>query len=309
MKKIKNIIILSGGYSEESEVSKTSSREIEKALNNNELNIITIDPADFDSFSQMIKKIKDIKPDIVFNGLHGAEGEDGKLQSLLTLENIPYTGSTHRSSSISMDKYISGIIASYVKLKLPKRRLIYKNYDYELNSIIQAIGYPMVIKPNDSGSSVGISIIKAESELSNAIDLALEYSDKAIIEEFIDGRELTVTILGNEALPVVEIIPKNGWYDYSCKYTKGKTIYEVPAKITQKEKTLIQKQALDVFKIFGCNVYGRVDFRFDGRDFYFLEVNTLPGMTELSLTPMAAKEAGLSFKALLLKIIELSLQQ
>nr|MDA3813996.1 ATP-grasp domain-containing protein [Candidatus Cloacimonadota bacterium] len=173
----------------------------------------------------------------------------------------------------------------------------------------QNIDFPIGIKPNDSGSSVGISIINKESELYEAIKLAFKYSKKVILEQFIDGRELTVTILGDEALPVVEIIPNDGWYNYKSKYTKGKTIYEVPAKLTSEEKNKIQKQALDVFTLFGCEVYGRVDFRYDGEEFYFLEVNTLPGMTLLSLTPMAAKEAGISFKELLIKIIELSLNR
>lgn len=309
MKIFKKIIILSGGFSEEADVSRNTSAEIEKALYENGKDIILLDPVEFNSYSEMIIKIKELKPDIVFNGLHGAEGEDGRIQSLLALENIPFTGSAQRASAISMDKYISGIIASYIEIKLPNRRLIYKDYEYDFESIIQNVGFPMVIKPNDSGSSVGISIINKESELEESLRHAFMYSEKAIIEQFIDGRELTVTILGNDALPVVEIVPNDGWYNYKNKYTKGKTIYEVPDKLNIYEVTTIQKQALDVFNLFGCEVYGRVDFRYDGKDFYFLEVNTLPGMTPLSLTPMAAKEAGISFKELLFKIIELSLNR
>ena len=309
MNKLYNIIILSGGFSEEADVSKATTREISKALNENGKDIILLDPAEFSSYSELIMKIKELKPDIVFNGLHGAEGEDGRIQSLLALESIPFTGSAQRASAIAMDKYISGILAMYIEIKIPKRRLIYKDYEYDFNLIFQNIDFPMVIKPNDSGSSVGISIINKESELYEAVKLAFKYSDKVIIEEFIDGRELTVTILGKEALPVVEIIPNNGWYDYKNKYTKGKTIYEVPARLTNNEVKTIQKQALDVFALFGCEIYGRIDFRYDGKDFYFLEVNTLPGMTQLSLTPMAAKEAGISFKELLCKIIEFSINR
>ncbi len=309
MIKLKSIIILSGGYSEEADVSRTSSKEIKKALNENGKNVILLDPAEFDSYSEMIKRINELKPDIVFNGLHGAEGEDGRIQALLTLNNIPFTGSAQRASAISMDKYISGILANYIKIKLPRRRLVYKDYEYDYKPIINHVGFPMVIKPNDSGSSVGISIINEESELDESLKYAFGYSEKAIIEQFIDGRELTVTILGKKALPVVEIIPNDGWYDYKNKYTKGKTIYEVPAKLNSDEVSIIQKQAMDVFTLFGCEIYGRVDFRYDEKDFYFLEVNTLPGMTQLSLTPMAAKEAGISFKELLYKIIELSLNR
>ncbi|MDP8200635.1 MAG: D-alanine--D-alanine ligase [Candidatus Tenebribacter burtonii] len=309
MNNLNKIIILSGGFSYEAEVSKTTAKEIEKALNNNVREIILIDPVKFDSYSEMIIMIKEIKPDIVFNGLHGAEGEDGKIQSLLALENIAFTGSTQLASAISMDKYISGILAGYIKIKLPKRRLIYKDYKYDFKSIVEYVGFPMVIKPNDSGSSVGITIINKENELEESLKHAFKFSEKAIIEQFIAGRELTVTILGNEALPVVEILPNEGWYDYKNKYTKGKTTYEVPAELTSEEVKIIQKQALDVFHLFGCEIYGRVDFRYDGKDFYFLEVNTLPGMTQLSLTPMAAREAGISFKELLYKIIELSVNR
>ena len=167
----------------------------------------------------------------------------------------------------------------------------------------------MIIKPNDSGSSVGITIINEERELGKSLKHAFEFSKKAIIEQYIEGKELTVTILGNKALPVVEITPNEGWYDFKNKYTKGKTIYNVPAKLKTDEVINIQAKALAVYKLFGCEVYGRADFRYDEKDFYFLEVNTLPGLTELSLTPMAAKEAGVSFKKLLYKIIEYSLDR
>ncbi len=305
----KNIVILSGGFSEEAKISQASSREIEKTLLGCDKNITIIDPVEYKSYSEMIFTIKKLNPDLVFNGLHGAEGENGMIQSLLTLENIPYTGSAQRASAIAMDKYISGILAEYTNAKIPKRRLIYKNYEYDFYFIVQHIGFPMVVKPNDSGSSVGISIINDKKDLEAATKLAFRYSEKIIIEQFITGRELTVTILGSEVLPVVEIIPKDGWYDYTNKYSKGNTFYDVPAKLTYDEERNIKRQALEIFNLFGCEVYGRVDFRYDGNDFYFLEVNTLPGMTPLSLTPMAAKEAGLDFKELLLTIIELSLNR
>lgn len=309
MNNFKNVIILSGGFSEEAEISKASSMEIEKALKENGKEITIVDPKEFNSYSDMIHTIKKLNPDIVFNGLHGAEGENGMIQSLLTLENIPYTGSAQRASAISMDKYISGILAKYVEVNIPRRRLIYKNYEYDYYFIAQHIGFPMVIKPNDSGSSVGISIINEERDLEVAIKLAFKYGEKIIIEQYIAGREFTVTILGNEALPAVEIIPKDGWYDFNNKYSEGNTFYDVPAKLTYDEERNIKRQALEIYNLFGCEVYGRVDFRYDGTDFYFLEVNTLPGMTPLSLTPMAAKEAGLNFKELIFRIIELSLNR
>ncbi|MBC8416622.1 MAG: D-alanine--D-alanine ligase [Candidatus Cloacimonetes bacterium] len=306
MGKNRRIIILTGGFSEEAEVSKTTSNEVASALESRKYEIKLIDPSNYKTYSEMIKAIREFNPFIVFNGLHGAEGEDGRIQSLLSLEKIPFTGSAYRASAISMDKYISGVLVKYIGISIPMRYLLYKDYVIDSDMIIKKIGFPMVVKPNDSGSSVGISIIAKADELKQATSKAFKYSDKVLLEQFIKGRELTVAILGEKALPVVEIKPKNGWYDYANKYTKGHTIYEVPAKLTEQESSKIQRQAQEIFKLFGCKAYARVDFRYDGKDFYFLEVNTLPGMTALSLTPMAAKETGLSFGELLEKIIEFS---
>ena len=301
----KNIVILSGGSSDEAKVSKVTSTEIAKTLNKDKYREYIIDPNDYNSFVELIEEIKQINPIIVFNGLHGAEGEDGRIQSLLSLENIPFTGSDHRSSTIAMDKHISGIIASSLKIPIPDRIILQINKKWILP---EKLKFPLIVKPNNSGSSVGITFVKGKIELDEAITLAFRYSNKVIVEEFIEGRELTVTILGEKALPVVEIKPKDGWYNYNNKYSKGKTIYEVPAKLDTKETFVIQDYALKVFNLFGCSVYGRVDFRYDGNNFYFLEVNTLPGMTPLSLTPMAAKEDGFNFERLIEEIIKISLQ-
>ncbi len=306
MEKNRRIIILAGGLSEESEVSKTSSNEVAAALKSRDYKIKIIDPSSFMNYSGMLKAIHEFNPFIVFNGLHGAAGEDGRIQSLLSLEKISFTGSAYRASAISMDKYISGVLVKYLGISIPMRYLLYKDFDMDPGMFIKKIGFPLVVKPNDSGSSVGISIITKAEELEQAITKAFIFSNRVLLEQFIKGRELTVTILGKKALPVVEIKPKNGWYDYTNKYTKGHTVYEVPAELTEKKSLEIQRQALEIFKLFGCRAYARVDFRYNGKKFYFLEVNTLPGMTSLSLTPMAAKEAGINFEELLEKIIEFS---
>lgn len=303
MKEKKKIIVLSGGHSEEAEVSKITASEIAIALDKQKFDVQIVDPVEFASYSEFIKEIQKFDPYIVINGLHGAEGEDGRLQALLELHHIPFTGSDFRSSAIAMDKYLSGIIASHFHILVPKRLLLLSN---NVKKLPKQFDFPLVVKPNDSGSSVGISIVKDMNELNTSIQSTAKSNKKILIEEFIAGRELTVTILGNEALPIVEIKPKNGWYDYSNKYTKGNTIYEVPAKLTSKQTEQLQTQALLIFKELGCSIYGRVDFRFNDKNFYFLEVNTLPGMTPLSLTPMAAKKRGLNFANLIEKIIELS---
>ncbi|MDO9577230.1 MAG: D-alanine--D-alanine ligase [Candidatus Cloacimonadales bacterium] len=307
MNQNKLILVLSGGFSEEAAISKISASEIKKSLDKLEYETVMIDPLDFGSYAEMSQKIKSLHPFIVFNGLHGTDGEDGKIQALFELDNIPFSGSNSRSSALAMDKFLSGYVALQLNIKIPKRIILESLGDFNLKYIKEKFDFPIVVKPNDSGSSVGIAIIANENELFNAVKEAFQYSRKVLIENFIDGRELTVTILDGKALPVVEIKPQNGWYDFVNKYTKGKTIYETPAKLTKKITEEIQVKAALIFRTIGCSVYARVDFRFDGKDLYFLEVNTLPGMTPLSLTPMAAKAAGFSFEQLLAEIIRISL--
>jgi D-alanine-D-alanine ligase len=305
MRNNNKVVILAGGFSEEREVSLESSAQIAKTLKKYE--IFMLDPSGFDDYCHLIKEIKRVNPLIVFNGLHGAEGEDGRLQALLELEKIPFTGSGYQASCLAMDKIVSHKLAKQIGLKIPDNVILASSDPISIKNILQKISVPMVVKPNDSGSSVGITIVQDETNLKKAIQTAFQYSSKIICEKYITGRELTVSILDEVPLPVVEIKPKQGWYDFNNKYTHGKTIYEVPAKLVNSEKDTIQSQALAIYKLMGCHSYARVDFRYDGNDFYFLEVNTLPGMTELSLTPMAAAEAGYDFEELLEKIIATSL--
>jgi D-alanine-D-alanine ligase len=302
MKKEK-IIVLCGGFSPEREISLKTGEGVFNTLHQDEKYApIMMDPADFSSYEQMILKIKEISPTIVFNALHGEEGENGKLQAMFDLEKISYTGSGHLASAISMNKFIANKLVESLKIPVPKSILINKkNFDIQ-NVKIES--YPIVIKPNDKGSSVGISIVEKHEQLKEAFDFAFEVSDNVLIEEYIPGRELTVTVLGQKTLPVVEIIPKQGWYDFKNKYTKGNSEYQVPAKLTTKEKNTISKYALTIYNIIGCQVYSRIDFRYNGESFYFLEVNTLPGMTPLSLTPKAANAAGINFSKLLDFIIQ-----
>ena len=165
---------------------------------------------------------------------------------------------------------------------------------------------PYIVKPNNGGSSVGITVVKELSHLEDALNSALVYDDRVLIEQFIPGKELTVTILGQQTYPVVEIRPIDGWYDYKNKYTKGNTEYICPAEISEYYSSKVQEMAYNFFERIAGKAYGRIDFRFDGEEFYFLEANTLPGMTSLSLTPMAVKSKGIDFKTLLQRIIDLS---
>ena len=309
------IVVLSGGTSEEKDVSKISANEISNALNSIGFDAVKVDPGDFytPEYSvspnlSLIREIKTHNPLLVFNGLHGGCGENGMLQALLEMEKIPFTGSGYKSCAVAMDKELSNLIAEKANLKIPET-IILNSTDCNLKQITDKLGLPFVVKPVSSGSSFGISIVKEEKDIPEALNYAFEYDNRVMLQEFIEGKEITVTILDDIPLPVVEIRPFDGWYDYKNKYTKGKTEYIVPAEINDRESHIVQEQALRIFKLMQCSGYARVDFRYDGINFYFLEVNTLPGMTPLSLTPMAAQNVGLTFPDLLLNIIDSTLRK
>ena len=303
------IILLQGGISEEREVSLETCSAIKNALENLGKTIRIIDPKDFlqknsvDYFS-MLKKIKKAKFDIIFNGLHGGDGEDGTIQKKFEDAKIDFTGSNSYSSSLSMDKIRSKILVQKMKIPVPNFLQITKENKEKIKNDLKKLSFPIVVKPNSSGSSVGITIVEKEKDFSKAIKTAFNFDNKVLAEKYIKGREITVAILGDKALPVVEVKPKNGWYDYLHKYTKGETIYEVPAKISKQKADEVTSYAIRIYKKFQCRDYVRIDFRFDGENFYFLEVNTLPGMTKLSLVPMAAATIGITFDELINHIIE-----
>lgn len=250
--------------------------------------------------------------DLAFVILHGKWGEDGTVQSLLELRGIKYTGSGVMASSIAMDKVMSK--------KLFRHHGTYTANWYSYNKhksdrdkikleIMKEIKFPFVVKPNDQGSSVAITIVTDLSNLDSSLDEAEKYSDTILIEEYIEGKELTVGILGDQPLPVIEIRPHEGFYDYRHKYTKGMTDYLVPAPIEKNLALKLQDAALKAFNALGCKSFGRVDFRL-GKDGipYCLEVNTIPGMTETSLVPKAASAAGLTFAQVVKKIVDLSFE-
>lgn len=303
------IAVLLGGYSSEREVSLVSGAAITEQLKSMGFDVLQTDPSAYQGISAMLDDLKANGIDTVFNGLHGGDGENGKIQAALSLAGIKCTGSDYKSSCIAMDKYISKLIAAEEGIPVPDYILLRDNFLYEykvdqdLEGIINKLGLPIVVKPNDGGSSVGTSIVKDISTLKPAVQTAFQYGPAVLMERFIPGQELTVTILNGQALPLVEIKPVDGWYDYTNKYTKGKTVYVSPAEIDDAASHLMQTYALRLWKAFGCHGYARFDFRYDGSNAYFLEANTLPGMTSLSLTPMAAKAQGISFGQLLESII------
>jgi len=309
-KKVNKVALLKGGTSEEREVSINTCNAIEKALIALHKEVLVVDPADFvkNNFLNYLKFVDHIKKsgvDIVFIGLHGGDGEDGTFQRLFELACIPFVGSSSESSYISMNKKISKLLAQNLGVPVPKALYFRKNGTRpSYNEISTQLGQRFVIKPNASGSSVGVTILNNTDGFDAALELAFSVNDDILIEEYIPGREITVAMLGNRALPVVEIKPSGEFYDYVHKYTDGYTVYETPAKLTQKEAEIVLDYGERIYKEFKCADYARVDFRFDGKKFCFLELNTLPGMTSLSLVPMAAKVVGISFEELIRKLIE-----
>lgn len=301
---MKKIIILEGGFSSEREISLNSANEVFKALKS-DYQCQKVDPANYESVEKFLQIISKEDPWIIFNALHGGDGENGNMQALFEMAKLPFTGSGSLASKIAMDKYVSKLVAQDLNIPIPQACLFVKGDS--LSNIKLNFPLPCIVKPNSGGSSVGITKVDDISKLREAVETALKYDERVLIEQFIPGKELTVTILGDKTYPVVEIRPKNGWYDYQNKYTKGSTEYICPAEISESNSSKVQEMAYSFFKRISGKAYGRVDFRFDGQEFYFLEANTLPGMTSLSLTPMAVKSKGIDFKTLLIKIIELSL--
>jgi D-alanine-D-alanine ligase len=326
-----NIAVFVGGTSPERKVSKSSGKAIHEALNSFGYNCTLIDPAygtnqpetDGEFFSAKdfgeIKNENLIKTvnsdlldsiDLVFLALHGKWGEDGMIQSLLELKGIKYTGSGVLSSTIAMDKDFSKTIFQKNGVNTPSWFTINKKFDRDevIKLIKSKFGYPLIIKPNDQGSTVGLSVVKNDEEIFKAIETAFQYSDLIVIEEYIPGREMTVAILEDKPLPVLEIIPQSGFYDYESKYTSGMSEYIVPADVTGDVFEKMQQQAITAFRSLRCKVYGRVDFRLNDENIPFcLEVNTLPGMTETSLVPKMAKAVGISFEELIDRIVRNSL--
>ncbi len=277
-----------GGRSAEREISLRSGRAILKALEELGHEVFPLDLTD-----DLCQKLVEIRPDKVFIALHGTYGEDGRVQGLLDVLRIPYVGSGVLGSALAMDKDMTKKVLSFHHIKTPRWKVIRSEKDD-----IHWEGYPAVVKPADQGSSVGLYIVNSPEEAKEAVKNCLQFSRKVMIEEFIDGVDITVGILGEEALPPIEIRPVKGVYDYESKYTKGLTEY-----VFLEDESLVRKlqdMALEVHRALELKDLSRIDFRLS-RDSvpYVLEVNTIPGMTDLSLFPMACRKAGIEFKVLL----------
>lgn len=337
-----NVAVIFGGISTERNVSLNGGKAVIDALRSKGHNVYPIDPAmghnclindeqfiDFDTIPKYEdltdknpRKLLDCinsdifdKVDVAFIVLHGKYGEDGTIQALLEMRGVPYTGSDIKSSALAIDKISSKIIMLAAGIPTPPWLVVHKS-DFEnfefFEYVRKELGNELVIKPNDQGSTIGISIVDNGNldDIQAGIKFASQYSKTVVVEKYIEGREITVSVIGGEAYPVIEIVPLDGYYDYEHKYTKGMTEYVCPAEISDDITEFTQNLALSANNVIGCRGFSRVDFRLDddGQPFC-LEVNTIPGFTSTSLVPKAAASTGLEFPELCEKIIDIALEE
>jgi D-alanine-D-alanine ligase len=296
--KFGKVAVLLGGRSAEREISLMSGNAVLAALKRQGVDAHAFDPAE--------RPLEDLKRDGFARAhiaLHGRFGEDGTVQGALDLMGIPYTGSGVMASAIAMDKWRTKLIWQAVGVPTPRYALLDAKSDFA--AIAKDLGLPLIVKPACEGSTIGLSKVTAAKDLCAAYERAVEHDPLVLCEEFIAGQELTASILGDTALPLIRIQPAVDLYDYQAKYFSDDTKYFCPSGLPAEQERMIQQQALKAYRIIGCRGWGRVDVMLtqDGRP-YFLEVNTSPGMTGHSLVPMAAKQHGIAFDELCVRILE-----
>ncbi len=307
MKKLK-IALLYGGFSAEREISIKTGKKIAENLDKKKYQVFLFDPKT--ELKKFINAVQEKKIDLVFPALHGLLGEDGTIQGLLEIFNVPYVFSGVLASSLAMDKERTKKILLTEKILMPRAIVIEKNYRKD---VLNKIKLPVVIKPICQGSSFGVFIVRDKKNLAKSIKEAFKFGPELMAEEFIEGQEITAAVLGNkkpQALPLIEIRPKTAeFFDFQSKYEPGASDEICPAPLSRALTKKIQATAIRIHKILGCRGVTRSDFIIRNNRPYFLEINTIPGMTETSLVPLATTKAGLSFSELLDKLIELALEK
>lgn len=296
------VAVLMGGTSAEREVSLDSGRNVLEALRSR-----GVDAHAVDGIPALIEALSEKKFDRVFNILHGNKGggEDGTLQGMLETMRVPYTGSGVLGSALAMDKIRTKQV--WLSLGLPTPRYVRLHKGDDVHAAARSIGLPVILKPSSEGSSVGISRVMTEDALDAAVELAAQYPGEMLMEQLIEGDELTVGILGDRALPSIRIVPKGQWYDYHAKYVADDTQYLCPGLEGDAENE-IRALALAAFNAVGCSGWARVDVMRDraSGQFHLIEVNTAPGMTSHSLVPKAAGQIGIDFETLCWRVLETS---
>ena len=298
-----HVVVLMGGWSSEREVSLMSGRGVAEALRERGWSKVT----ELDMDRDVAHRLDELKPDVVFNALHGAPGEDGTVQGMLELMGVPYTHSGVTTSAIAIDKELTKLLLVPAGVRMPKGQMV------ETESLHSGdpMPRPYVLKPVNEGSSVGVAIVTKESNYGDPIGRDVEgpwtHFDRLLAEPFVAGHELTVAVMGGEALCVTELKPKVGFYDYDSKYTDGLTEHICPARIPDEIARSMMDMAATAHRVLGCKGASRSDFRWDDTQgeagIYLLEVNTQPGMTPLSLVPEQAKQRGISYGELVERMI------
>lgn len=301
------VAVLLGGTSAEREVSLNSGAAVLAGLREGGVDAHPVDPRDTD-----VTQLRSMGFDKVFIALHGRGGEDGTLQGLLELTGMPYTGSGVMASAISMDKLRSKLLWQGAGLPVAPwaavtRKAFKQGLDESVLQHIASLGLPLIVKPSREGSSVGMSKVDEADALHAALALAFQHDEEVLVEKWLSGPEFTVAVLGEEILPSIRIQPAGTFYDYEAKYLSDETQYFCPSGLEAEREALLRDLVLKAWNVLGCRGWGRIDAMQD-RDghFYLLEANTSPGMTSHSLVPMAARQAGLSFSQLVVRILELA---
>ena len=296
MSEFGKVAVLFGGKSAEREVSLNSGGRVLAALQRQGVDAYAFDPAE--------RKLDELAGfDRAFIMLHGRYGEDGTIQGALELMSIPYTGSGVMASAVGMDKWRTKLLWRSVGLPIPEFVMLDAESDFA--AVETQLGLPLFVKPACEGSSIGVSKVREAGALRAAYLDAATHDSLVIAEKGVLGGEYTVSILGDEALPIIKIVPATDFYDYEAKYIRDDTKYLCPCGLPEKQERELRAQALEAFRVLGCRGWGRVDFLMDEQgNAYFLEVNTSPGMTDHSLVPMAARVAGISYEQLVLRVLE-----
>ncbi len=309
MAKIK-IGLLAGGWSGEREISLKSGESVYQALDNQKYDVTRYDPRD-----DLINLIRDRKRiDLAFILLHGKFGEDGCIQGFLDLLGIPFVGSGVLPSAMALNKKVAKEMYKSAGLNVIEDVMLCKGQEFSVDKIMETIGPSTAVKPAAEGSSLGTSICHSSNELLSGIELAFQYDEEIMVERFVKGREVTCAVLGNrdvQALPLVEIVPNEEYrfFDYEAKYTPGATKEICPAPLPDEQTERAQSYGKTAHKALKCRVWSRTDMIIQNDKIFILETNTIPGMTETSLVPLAAKAAGFSLSQLLDKLVDLSLER
>ncbi|MBI5599898.1 MAG: D-alanine--D-alanine ligase [Deltaproteobacteria bacterium] len=288
--KTRKVAVLMGGFSEERDISLKSGRAVLRALVGLGYNAVTITVGRDVAF-----RLKDEGIEAAFIALHGGSGEDGSIQGLLEIMDMPYTGSGVLASAVAMDKAATKVFLNYHGIPTPEFMVL---KDGDMNA--PRLPMPFIVKPARQGSTIGVSLVDTEGGYNEALKEAYRHDSKVLVERFIQGRELTVGILDGRIFPVIEIVPREAIYDFKAKYVKGMSEFRVPAALEERVEAEVKKAAFDAYNLIGCSGAARVDMVMEDKlnTPHILEVNTVPGMTDLSLFPMAAASAGVGYEAL-----------